>query len=107
MKVRVSVIDNGPGIPEEEQQRIFDKFYQVDAGHTRESTGTGLGLAICRELAHVLNCEIQLVSGVNRGSMFSLIMPLTLVPSHAAEAALEARLRGTLSGGRSWSGDRE
>ena len=107
MKVRVSVIDNGPGIPEEEQQRIFDKFYQVDAGHTRESTGTGLGLAICRELAHVLNCEIQLVSGVNRGSMFSLIMPLTLVPAHAAEAALEARLRGTLSGGRSWSGDRE
>lgn len=103
MKVRVSVIDNGPGIPEDEQQKIFEKFYQVDASHTRETTGTGLGLAICRELAHVLHCEIQLVSGVNRGSMFSLIMPLVLETSTAAEGALEARFRGTLSGGRTWT----
>ena len=102
MKIRVSVIDNGAGIAEDEQQKIFEKFYQVDASHTREATGTGLGLAICRELAHVLHCEIQLVSGVNRGSMFSLIMPLVLESGTAAEGALEARFRGTLSGGRTW-----
>lgn len=101
IKVRVSVIDNGPGIPEEEQARIFEKFYQVDASHTRQTTGTGLGLAISRELAAILRCEIQLVSGVNRGSMFSLIMPLALELSTAPISALEARFRGALAGGRS------
>lgn len=100
MKVRVSVIDNGPGIPEEEQARIFEKFYQVDASHTRETTGTGLGLAICRELAAILHCELQLVSGVNRGSMFSLIMPLSLEVSSAPISALEAKFRGALAAGR-------
>jgi hypothetical protein len=103
MKVRVSVIDNGPGIPEEEQQKVFEKFYQLDSSHTRETTGTGLGLAICRELANVLHCEIQLVSGVNRGSMFSLIMPIVLKPAAAAEGALEAKFRGALSGGKDWA----
>ena len=102
-RVRVSVIDNGPGIPEEEQEKVFEKFYQIDAGHTREATGTGLGLAICRELAAILHSEIQLVSGVGRGSMFSLIMPLSLEPQSGAEGALEAKFRGSLTGGRTWS----
>lgn len=79
-RVRISVIDNGPGIPKEEQELIFEKFYQAEGGHTRESTGTGLGLAICKDLAGLLNAEIQLVSDVGRGSMFSLILPITLVP---------------------------
>lgn len=79
-RVRISVIDNGPGIPKEEQELIFEKFYQAEGGHTRESTGTGLGLAICKDLAGILNGDIQLVSDVGRGSMFSLILPMTLVP---------------------------
>lgn len=99
-RVRVSVIDNGPGIPREDQQRIFEKFYQRDAGHTKEHTGTGLGLAISRELAHILQCEIQLVSEPGGGSMFSLIMPLELHPQPAAEAALEAKFRSALVAGR-------
>lgn len=102
-KVRVSVIDNGPGIPEEEQAKVFEKFYQIDAGHTRETTGTGLGLAICKELANILQCEIQLVSGLGRGSMFSLIMPLDIEVESAAEGALEAKFRGALTGGRTWA----
>lgn len=77
-RVRISVIDNGPGISPEEQDRVFDKFHQVDASHTREHSGTGLGLAISKELAALLNGEIQLVSEVGRGSMFSLMLPLTL-----------------------------
>jgi signal transduction histidine kinase len=99
-RVRVSVIDNGPGIPREDQHRIFEKFYQRDAVHTREHTGTGLGLAISKELAHILQCEIQLVSEPGGGSMFSLIMPLELHPQPAAEAALEARFRSALVAGR-------
>ncbi len=99
-RIRVSVIDNGPGIPEEEQARIFEKFYQLDQGHTKEHTGTGLGLAICRELAEILQCSIQVESAVGRGSMFSLIMPRTLGAEGAQEGALEARFRGSLAAGK-------
>jgi signal transduction histidine kinase len=100
--IRVSVIDNGPGIAKEEQEHVFEKFYQLDGGHTREHTGTGLGLAICKELASILQCEIQLVSEVGRGSMFSLIMPPAFGEEHAEESALEARFRGSLASGRKW-----
>jgi two-component system, NarL family, sensor histidine kinase BarA len=100
--IRVSVIDNGAGIPKDEQARVFEKFYQLDGGHTREHTGTGLGLAICKELAAILQCEIQLVSEVGRGSMFSLIMPPSFGEAHAEESALEARFRGSLASGRKW-----
>ncbi|CAG1005498.1 two-component system, sensor histidine kinase [Phycisphaerales bacterium] len=101
-RVRVSVIDNGPGIPKEDQAHIFEKFYQRDAGHTREHTGTGLGLAISKELAGVLHAEIQMESEVGRGAMFSLIMPLEFTPQPPEERALEAKLRGVLSGAREW-----
>lgn len=86
-RVRISVIDNGPGIPKDEQQLIFEKFYQAEGGHTREASGTGLGLAICKDLATLLNAEIQLVSDVGRGSMFSLILPVTLHPPAPPAAA--------------------
>ncbi|GJQ29855.1 MAG: hypothetical protein HBSAPP03_17390 [Phycisphaerae bacterium] len=101
-RVRVSVIDNGPGIPKEEQARIFEKFYQRDATHTREHTGTGLGLSISKELATVLQSEIQVESEEGRGSMFSLIMPHDLVPQPSEERALEAKFKGVLAGAREW-----
>lgn len=84
-RVRISVIDNGPGIPPDEQRKIFDKFYRMEKGHTREHAGTGLGLAISRELATVLQGEVQLVSDVGRGSMFSLILPLAIDPARTPE----------------------
>lgn len=99
-RVRVSVIDNGPGIPPEEQPRVFEKFHQLDSSHTREHTGTGLGLAICKELATILHGEIQLVSEVGRGSMFSVILPLSIEAPDAAQSVLESRFRGALAGGR-------
>lgn len=101
-RVRLSVIDTGPGIAPEDQRRIFDKFQQLDSGHTREHTGAGLGLAICRELATMLQGEIQLVSAPGQGSMFSLILPLKLDPQRLAETKLESRFRGALQDRRSW-----
>jgi two-component system, NarL family, sensor histidine kinase BarA len=94
-RVRISVIDNGPGIPREEHHRIFEKFYQRDSGHTREQGGTGLGLAISKELAGILGGEIQVDSEAGRGAMFSLILPVhgppppatTPEPLAAADAA--------------------
>lgn len=96
-RVRISVIDTGPGIAPEDQARLFQKFLQLDASHTREHTGTGLGLAICRELATMLQGEIQLVSEVGRGSMFSLILPLRIDPERAKEQKLESSFRGALT----------
>ena len=99
-RVRVSVTDTGPGIEVEDHKRIFEKFQQLDAGHTREHAGTGLGLAISRELATILQAEIQLVSEPGRGSMFSLIMPLRMDAARAAETKLELAFRSELSGHR-------
>jgi len=101
--VRVSVIDTGPGIPEDSRDAIFEKFTQLDTGHERRQEGAGLGLAICKELAALIQGEIQLESAPGRGSMFSLIVPEKMDPEAAAEAAL--RLAGTpraaLAAGRS------
>lgn len=92
-RVRISVIDNGPGISAEEKERIFEKFYQVHGGHTREHAGTGLGLAIVRDLANLLGAQIQVESEVGRGSMFSVILPLS-IPEGTKEARVVAEAVG-------------
>ncbi|MFM7133248.1 MAG: ATP-binding protein [Planctomycetota bacterium] len=74
--VRVSVIDEGPGIPLDMQDTIFEKFRQVDASHTRAHSGTGLGLAICRELAERLEGRVSLSSVPGRGATFSVEIPV-------------------------------
>ncbi|MFN0133544.1 MAG: ATP-binding protein [Phycisphaerales bacterium] len=102
-RVRISVIDTGPGIAAEDQPRLFSKFTQLDAGHTREHAGTGLGLAISKELAAILQGEVQLVSDVGRGSMFSLIIPVTIDHERAHEQRLESVFRGTLAAQKVWA----
>ncbi|MFI4881219.1 MAG: ATP-binding protein [Phycisphaerales bacterium JB064] len=101
-RVRISVIDNGPGISAEDQERVFEKFVQVDSSRTREHAGTGLGLAIAKELASLLQCEIQLVSDAGRGSMFSVIVPLRLDLQVVQERRAEAQFRDRLAGRRDW-----
>ncbi len=78
--VRLAVTDTGPGIPEDMQDVIFEKFRQVDAGHTREHAGTGLGLAICRELAKMLGATVSFTSEPGRGATFIVDMPVTHQP---------------------------
>jgi two-component system sensor histidine kinase BarA len=89
-RIRVSVIDPGPGIAPEDQARLFQKFTQLDTGHTREHAGTGLGLAISKDLATILQGEIQLVSEPGRGSMFSLILPVKIDRHKLAEMTPDA-----------------
>lgn len=96
-RVRISVLDTGPGIAPEDRQRIFEKFQQADSGHTRRHAGTGLGLAICKELTGILQGEIQLDSEVGRGSMFSVILPEKIDPTRAEEMRLEMAFRGKLA----------
>ncbi len=96
--VRVSVIDNGPGIAPEHQEAVFESFHQLGDAHTRSHGGTGLGLAICKELSALLRCDLQLVSEPGVGSMFSVVIPLRLDDAAATEAQLEARFRVSLAG---------
>ena len=89
--VRLSVVDQGPGIPADMQQAVFEKFRQVDASHTKRHGGTGLGLAICRELAQMLGAGIGLQSANGKGSTFWVEVPVqfaarTLPPLMAGRA---------------------
>jgi two-component system, OmpR family, phosphate regulon sensor histidine kinase PhoR len=74
--VRFYVTDEGLGIPEAEQERIFDKFYRLDPGMTRGVGGTGLGLYICSELVRRMDGRIWVESHHGRGSTFSFELPV-------------------------------
>jgi signal transduction histidine kinase len=73
--VRISFQDRGPGIPESERERIFDRFYQVDHGPTRSNGGVGLGLHICRRTAESLGGRVWLERSDESGSIFCLWLP--------------------------------
>jgi signal transduction histidine kinase len=73
--VVVSVTDQGPGIPDEHRERIFERFYQVDQSATRRVGGTGLGLYICMKMAENLGGRLWLARSDERGSVFSFFVP--------------------------------
>lgn len=87
--VTISVIDQGTGIPADQHEKIFDRFYQVDQSSTRRVGGTGLGLYLCRRLADALGGRIWLERSDESGSVFSLWVPVS-PPSRATTADLEA-----------------
>lgn len=70
--VNLHVIDQGPGIPQEDQKRIFDRFYRVDQARTRRSGGTGLGLAIAKAIADAHKGTLKVNSEVGKGTTFTL-----------------------------------
>ncbi len=73
--VDIKVSDNGIGIAPDEQERIFERFYRVDYGRSRESGGTGLGLAIVRHIAQAHGGSITVWSRPRQGSTFTLQLP--------------------------------
>jgi signal transduction histidine kinase len=74
-RLRLAVSDTGIGIPREHHERIFERFYRVDATRSRAVGGTGLGLAIVKHLVLGLNGEIELESAPGRGSTFTVSLP--------------------------------
>jgi Signal transduction histidine kinase len=80
--VQVTVEDSGEGIPEDELDHIFDRFYRVDKARERESGGTGLGLAIAKEFIQAHGGSIQVKSEPGKGSCFRILLPIK--PNNAA-----------------------
>ncbi len=75
--VKVEIRDEGPGIPEKYQERIFDRFFRVPDQQTNVH-GSGLGLFICRQIIHAHHCEITLTSKVGEGTTFHIFLPETI-----------------------------
>jgi signal transduction histidine kinase len=75
-EVRIAVRDTGMGVDAADAERIFEPFWQVQRGTTRQAGGTGLGLTITRRLARLLGGDIRVESEPGRGSTFALELPL-------------------------------
>jgi two-component system phosphate regulon sensor histidine kinase PhoR len=75
-EVVFTVADNGIGIPQAEQERIFERFYRVDEGRSREVGGTGLGLSIARHIAEAHGGRVWVESAIGQGSRFHFSVPI-------------------------------
>ena len=73
--IKIIVRDTGIGIPKEEQERIFERFYRVDKSHSKATGGTGLGLSIVKHGALMHGAKIDVDSEVNKGTKMELLIP--------------------------------
>ena len=81
------VEDSGPGIPAAEQDRIFQRFYQVDRSRSKVRPGTGLGLAIVKHLAQLHDAEVTVQSEPGSGSAFRVTFRGAALPAAAGRQA--------------------
>jgi signal transduction histidine kinase len=73
--VHLRVLDEGPGIPDADLQRIFERFYRVDKARSRETGGTGLGLSIVKHLVELHRGEVVAANRGIKGAIFSVRLP--------------------------------
>ena len=85
-QIEVSVQDDGPGIPPEALERIFERFYRVDKARSREQGGTGLGLAIVKHLVQSHGGRVWATSEPGRGATFCFVLPGDSGASHPPPA---------------------
>lgn len=85
-RLRIEVIDTGPGIPPDQLERIFEEFFRCDTDRRENSAGLGLGLAIVRRMSEILHHPVTVRSRVGRGTMFAISVPLAAADTEAGEA---------------------
>jgi two-component system phosphate regulon sensor histidine kinase PhoR len=88
--VRIIVRDTGHGIDPKHLPRLFERFYRVDAGRSRDVGGTGLGLSIVKHLAEALGGQVTVESEVGKGSSFALTLPQRTPPAAVFTESLRA-----------------
>ena len=89
--LNVEVRDTGIGIPAEEQDKIFERFYQVDSSPHRRAEGTGIGLSIVRDILALHGCSIRVESREGEGSRFLFTLPLGRTPAVPRPVAVRSR----------------
>lgn len=93
VEVTFAVSDDGPGIPPEEQEKIFTKFERGKAALRARIAGTGMGLAVCRKLAEAMGGRVWLESVPGQGSTFYVALPLAVANAPASCDATDVPLR--------------
>ena len=88
-EVVLEVADEGPGVPPEEADRIFERFYRTDRSRTRSQGGVGLGLAIVRSVAEAHGGAVGYRPGPGGGSIFRVVLPLANANARPEQAAAE------------------
>jgi two-component system sensor histidine kinase SenX3 len=73
--VEIAVTDQGPGIPEAERDRVFERFYRIDDARSRHTGGTGLGLSIVKHVVQNHGGDLRLWSQLGSGSTFTIRLP--------------------------------
>lgn len=95
VRIRFDVKDTGIGIAQEDMDKLFKPFSQVQTGSTRAYEGTGLGLAICNRLIELMDGHISVESQEGKGSTFSFTLPFKL--SYSKQETADAEIAGTVS----------
>ena len=95
--VEIAVRDNGPGIPPEDLPHIFERFYRVDKGRSRDKGGTGLGLSIVKHIVQLHGGKVWVESKVGSGTSFYFTLPLH--PASPAAAGGGAKGKGATGAG--------
>ena len=78
--VELAVADDGPGIPTEAAERVFERFYRVDTARSREQGGTGLGLSIVKHIIQAHGGEVRLETAPGKGAAFRFTLPAVPPP---------------------------
>lgn len=76
----IEVSDNGPGIPPDKREEVFERFHQLDGGATRRFSGTGLGLAIARDFIELHHGQVAIDTAPEGGALFKIILPKLAPP---------------------------
>ncbi|MFQ3598906.1 MAG: tetratricopeptide repeat protein [Chloroherpetonaceae bacterium] len=90
-RVRIAISDTGIGIPKAQLKHVFDRFYQVDNAYARSHQGTGIGLALVKELVELHKGKIEVQSDVEKGSTFTIELPISreAFPESVAQAVAD------------------